>query len=102
MKPLKFEIGPDGKQRVVRMTPEEAAKYTDTESHACGLCEDSGMVEEHQYCSCAKGREMQRVDSGLPKPKISMPPDPTDQARSAFDQRGFGDQLNLFSDDQTG
>lgn len=94
MKPLKFVIGPDGKQKVVSMKPEEAAKYQTGESEFCGLCGGSGMVEEHRYCSCSKGKEMQRADSNLPK--TTTPPAPHPDQLSAFSNKGHhGWQLNI-------
>jgi len=84
-----------GKDRLVKI-PDQPA----TESHTCGLCEDSGyIVESGQgiYCSCAKGASMKSADLHLPKPKISMPPTPDDNDRSAFDQnKNLGTQLDLF------
>jgi hypothetical protein len=67
------------------------------EQHSCGICFDSGTVEEGQFCSCAKGQELRRAELHLPKPKTSMPADPTNQDRSAFDQKNhLGEQLDLF------
>lgn len=81
--PFKFKIGPDGKQKVVSMKPEEATKYQEAEAEFCGVCQNSGLVEEHQYCSCPKGVALRASEESA---KISKPSEPLPEDRSAFNQ----------------
>jgi DnaJ-class molecular chaperone len=99
--PFRIEgVDPKTGKEIIKKIPSPAVQE---DQHSCGLCSDSGTVEEGQFCSCAKGQEMRRAELHLPKPKISTPPAPDNQDRSVFDQKGdLGRQLDLFSDDQTG
>ncbi len=85
-----------GKDRKLsRIPPKET---TISENFFCNLCGDTGIVEEHQFCSCEKGQSLRRSELNLPKPKISTPPPPFDDQKSAFDQPrpDQGTQLDLF------
>lgn len=82
-----------GKEILKRIPDKPEEKDSDT----CGVCDDTGLVEEGQFChACEKGREMERIERGLPK--RSEPPAPFPDQKSAFDQpkNPPGQQLDLF------
>lgn len=86
-----------GRDRPLVKIPEDPSI---TKSESCGLCGGSGhSVESGQgsYCHCDAGKALARADANLPK--ISTPPAPTNNDRSAFDQKNkLGEQLDLFNE----
>lgn len=62
---MPFREGPinpkTGKRGPLERIPEpkqERGGGAQPEKHSCGLCDDTGLVEEHQFCSCEKGKRM--------------------------------------------
>ncbi|MFN4181308.1 MAG: hypothetical protein ACK4FA_01245 [Candidatus Paceibacteria bacterium] len=96
---MPFREGPldpkTGKRGPLQKIPEQTPAKN--ESHFCGLCDDTGVVEEHQFCSCQKGQRLRQEES-RERSKRSEPPAPTDDQKSAFDQpsKNTGTQLDLF------
>lgn len=102
---MPFREGPldpkTGKRGPLQKIPEQTP--TKNESHFCGFCDNTGLVEEGQFCSCEKGQRM-RQEETQGRQKRSEPSAPYPDQLSAFDQPrpGQGTQLDLFSDNQTG
>ncbi|MCX6747945.1 MAG: hypothetical protein NTW98_03335 [Candidatus Nomurabacteria bacterium] len=87
MPEFKFIIGPDGKQKVVRMKPKESSVETLIKNVSgqeyCAHCQNTGSIEADMgarpFChGCEIGRGAEETQKGTynPKPRWSRPPEP--------------------------
>ena len=87
MPEFKFIIGPDGKQKVVRMKPKESSVETLIKNVSgqenCAHCQNTGSIEADMgarpFCkACEKGHNLEKTEKGFnnPKPRWSRPPEP--------------------------